>query len=173
MISYKERLHPVTTFIFDIDGVLTNGEIGFVQGSVLRMLHSRDGYAMQYASRKGYRLLVISGAHCPDIKARLERIGVAEVRLGSYNKLAVYKELKEIHGFSDEQVMYMGDDIPDIPLLRVVGISACPQDAVQEVKAISHYQSRHEGGKGCVRDMIEQVMRVQGKWLDGDDAYFW
>jgi len=172
MISYKERLPKITTFIFDVDGVLTNGEIAFSNDSVVRTFHSKDGYALQYASRKGYRILIITGASATDVRERMERLGVERVMLLSRDKLSVYRTLQEEFNFADEQVLYMGDDIPDIPLLKVVGMSACPQDAVPEVKAVCHYQSPVEGGKACVRDVIEQVMRVQGTWMN-DDAYFW
>jgi len=172
MISYKERLPNITTFIFDVDGVLTNGEIAFSNGSVVRTLHSKDGYALQYAVKKGYRILIITGASATDIKERMERLGVQRVMLLSRDKLSVYRSLQEEFSFTDDQVLYMGDDIPDIPLLKVVGVSACPQDSAVEVKALCHYQSPLNGGKACVRDVIEQVMRVQGTWMN-EDAYFW
>ena len=172
MISYKERLPGITTFIFDVDGVLTNGKISFAHGSVSRKLHSKDGYALQYAVKKGYKIFIITGAGATDIKERMETLGVLRVMLLSRDKLTVYRTLQEEFGFSDEQVLYMGDDIPDIPLLKVVGVSACPQDSAVEVKTLCHYQSPLKGGKACVRDVIEQVMRVQGTWMN-EDAYFW
>lgn len=172
MISYKERLPAITTILFDVDGVLTNGEVTFSDGAIMRTLNAKDGYALQYAAKKGYRLIVITGATSEDIKHRLERVGVAKVMLHSTNKLAVYNELKTEFGFDNKEVLYMGDDIPDIPVLKIVGLSACPQDASPDVKNICHYQSPFNGGYGCVRDVIEQVMRVQGKWLN-DDAYYW
>ncbi len=172
MISYKERLPKITTFIFDVDGVLTNGDVAFSNGNVVRTMYSKDGYALQYALRKGYKIFVITGASAPDVKERLENLGVHRVVLQSRDKLTIYRNLQEEFNFEDEQVLYMGDDIPDIPLLREVGVSACPQDAAVDVKPICHYQSPFFGGKGCVRDVLEQVMRVQGKWLN-EDAYFW
>ena len=172
MISYKERLPKITTFIFDVDGVLTNGDVAFSNGNVVRTMYSKDGYALQYALRKGYKIFVITGASAPDVKERLENLGVHRVVLLSRDKLTIYRNLQEEFNFEDEQVLYMGDDIPDIPLLREVGVSACPQDAAVDVKPICHYQSPFFGGKGCVRDVLEQVMRVQGKWLN-EDAYFW
>jgi len=172
MISYKERLPQITTFIFDVDGVMTDGSVSFVNGSALRTFHSRDGYAIQYAIQKGYKIFVITGAHATDVKDRLENLGITRVMLLSRDKLSVYRALQEEFSFEDNQVLYMGDDIPDIPLLKVVGVSACPQDSAVEVKAICHYQSPLNGGKACVRDIIEQVMRVQGKWMN-EDAYFW
>ena len=172
MISYKERLSPITTFVFDVDGVLTNGEVMLANGSVIRTLNSKDGYAIQYAIKKGYRVLIITGGNSQDVKDRLEGLGVQKVMLRSSNKLVVYEELKEEFGFTDLQVLYMGDDIPDIPVMRLVGVSTCPQDAAVEVKAMCHYQSPLNGGKACVRDVIEQVMRLHGKWMN-EDAYHW
>jgi len=172
MISYKERLSPITTFVFDVDGVLTNGEVMLANGSVIRTLNSKDGYAIQYAIKKGYQVLIITGGNSQDVKDRLEGLGVQKVMLRSANKLVVYEQLKEEFGFTDLQVLYMGDDIPDIPVMKLVGVSTCPQDAAVEVKAISHYQSPLNGGKACVRDVIEQVMRLHGKWMN-EDAYHW
>lgn len=172
MISYKERLPKIKTFIFDIDGVLTDGNIYFSEGVVMRSLFSKDGYAVQYAIKKGYRIFVISGASAVDIKERLETLGMQRVELKAKDKLSVYRNLQAEFGFSDEEVLYMGDDIPDIPLLKVVGTSACPQDACTDVKAVCHYQSHVIGGRGCVRDVIEQVMRVQGNWMN-EDAFYW
>ncbi|MBI3238606.1 MAG: HAD hydrolase family protein, partial [Flavobacteriia bacterium] len=153
-------------------GVLTNGEVMLTNGSVIRTLNSKDGYAIQYAIKKGYRVLIITGGNSQDVKDRLEGLGVQKVMLRSSNKLVVYEELKEEFGFTDLQTLYMGDDIPDIPVMRLVGVSTCPQDAAVEVKAMCHYQSPLNGGKACVRDVIEQVMRLHGKWMN-EDAYHW
>lgn len=172
MISYKERLSPITTFVFDVDGVLTTGEVMLMNGSVIRTLNSKDGYAIQYAAKKGYQILIITGGNSQDVKDRLEGLGVQKVVLRSADKLVVYEQLKEEFGFTDTQALYMGDDIPDIPVMKLVGVSTCPQDAAVEVKAISHYQSPLNGGKACVRDVIEQVMRLQGKWMN-EDAFHW
>ena len=172
MISYKERLPKITTLLFDVDGVLTNGEVTLSNGAVIRTLNSKDGYALQYAAKKGYQIFMITGGNSIDVKERLEALGIQRVLLKSADKLTVYRELQTEFGFTDEQALYMGDDIPDLPVLRIVGLSACPQDAVMEVKAACHYQSPLNGGKACVRDVVEQVMRVQGTWLN-EDAYHW
>lgn len=172
MISYKERLPKITTFLFDVDGVLTNGEVTLSNGAVIRTLNSKDGYAIQYAVKKGYRILIVTGGNSQDVKDRLEHLGVHKVVLRSSNKLLVYEQLKEEYGFADEQALFMGDDIPDMQVMHQVGLSACPQDAAVEIKAMSHYQSPLAGGKACVRDVIEQVMRVQGTWLN-EEAYHW
>lgn len=172
MTSYKERLNKITTLIFDIDGVLTNGDIVVLKGEMARILNSRDGYALQYASKMGYRILVITGGSSEEVKNRLLEVGVTEVCLRSSNKLAVYEELKVKYNFFDEEVVYMGDDIPDYQVMKVVGLASCPQDAAVEIKKISHYQSPFNGGRHCVRDIIEQTLRVQGKWFT-EKAFEW
>lgn len=172
MISYKERLPHITTFIFDVDGVLTSGEVILMDGKVIRTLNSKDGYAMQYAIKMGYRILIITGGNSVDVKERLLGLGVQEVFLSSHEKTSVYKQCKVKYGFEDEQALYMGDDIPDYRVMSMVGVSTCPQDAAVEIKKISHYQSPVFGGKGCVRDVIEQTLRVQGKWFT-EEAFVW
>lgn len=172
MISYKERLTKISTLIFDIDGVLTNGDITIFKGEMARTLNSRDAYAIQYASKSGYRILVITGGQSEDVKNRLLEIGVEEVCLSSYHKLSVYNKLKEKYKFTDEEALYMGDDIPDYEVMQQVGLASCPQDACVEIKHISHYQSPFNGGRHCVRDIIEQTLRVQGKWF-GEKAFEW
>lgn len=172
MISYKERLKTITTFIFDIDGVLTNGDIIVLKDEMVRTLNSRDGYAIQYAIKMGYRVLVITGGSSVEIKNRLLEIGVHEVHLSSFNKLNVYQELKQKYQFKDSEALYMGDDIPDYEVMQQVGVATCPQDACIEIKQISHYQSPFIGGRHCVRDVIEQTLRVQHKWFS-DQAFEW
>ena len=172
MISYKVRLNQITTFIFDVDGVMTNGDITIFKGELLRTLHSRDSYAIQYAVKMGYRILVITGGESIEVKNILLKIGVHDVVLRSSNKLKVYSDLKKKYNFLDEQVMFMGDDIPDYQVMSIVGCAACPQDAVVEIKQISHYQSPFDGGKNCVRDIIEQTLRVQNNWFK-EQAFEW
>lgn len=172
MISYKERLPTITTFIFDVDGVLTDGTVALYKDEVVRTLNSRDGYALQYAAKKGYQILVITGGNSQSVSDRLLALGVKEVRLRSNNKLEVYKELKNKYKFEDEEVLYMGDDIPDYEVLQRVGVASCPQDATIEIKAICHYQSPFNGGNHCVRDVIEQTLRVQDNWFH-PEAFEW
>lgn len=172
MTSYKEKLTAITTFMFDIDGVLSDGKVFLYKDEVVRSLSSRDGYALQYASKMGYNIFVVTGGHSQPVKDRLISLGCTEVCLGSKNKLDVYKDLKKRYNFSDEQVVYMGDDIPDYEVMKAAGVAACPQDAAVEIKHISDYQSPYFGGNHCVRDIIEQTMRVQGKWFV-DGAFEW
>ena len=170
--NYKIKLNQINTFIFDIDGVLTDGNVLLDNGNYLRALNSKDSYAIQYAAKMGYRIFMITGGSSKEMKDCLENLGVTCVYLSSRSKLKVYSEVKLQHGFRDDQVLYMGDDIPDIPVLSVVGVSSCPKDAAIDVINRCIYQSSKEGGKGCVRDVIEQTMRVQNTWLM-DGAYEW
>lgn len=172
MISYKEKLAKITTFIFDVDGVLTTGEVILTDGKVIRTMHSKDGYALQYAIKMGFQILIITGGNSVDVKERLLGLGVNEVFLSSHTKTVTYEKCKEKYGFTDEQVLYMGDDIPDFHVMQQVGVATCPQDAAIEIKNISDYQSPIFGGKGCVRDVIEQTMRVQDKWFT-QESFVW
>lgn len=172
MISYKERLNAINTFIFDVDGVLSDGKIYPIGDELVRSLNSKDGYAIQYAVKKGYRVFIITGGNSVAIKNTLLTVGVTEVCLGSSNKLEVYERLKKDYHFSDQQVAYMGDDIPDYIVMQHVGLAACPQDAVPEIKHIAHYQSPKMGGEACVRDLIEQTLRVQNTWFH-EEAFHW
>lgn len=172
MISYKEKLNKITTFIFDVDGVLTDGAVLLIEKEVVRTLSSKDGYALQYASKKGYNIFIITGGYSISVKERLENLGALEVVLKANNKLSHYNRLKQDYGFQDDEVLYMGDDIPDYEVLKKVGVSTCPQDAAVEIKGICDYQSPFGGGKHCVRDVIEQTLRVQKKWFD-KSAFDW
>lgn len=172
MISYKVRLNKITTFIFDVDGVLTNGDITIFKDEKVRTINSRDTYAIQYAAKMGYKLLIITSGKSVEVKNILLELGVTEVCLSSSNKLNVYSELKEKYNFSDEEALYMGDDIPDYQIMSIVGCAACPQDSAVEIKQISHYQSPFNGGRHCVRDIIEQTLRVQNNWFT-EKAFEW
>lgn len=171
-MSYKKSLNHITTFMFDVDGVLTNGDVLVLENIVARSLNSRDGFALQHAAKQGYRVFIVTGGSSEEVANRLTELGATEVCLGSKNKLSVYNALKEKYQFNDNEVLYMGDDLPDYPVMKKVGVAACPQDAAVEIKAIAHYQSPKNGGRHCVRDVIEQTLRVQGKWFN-DDSFEW
>ena len=172
MLSYKQLLPAITTFIFDVDGVITDGQILLINNEIIRSINSRDAFAIQHAAKNGYKIFVITGGKSQDVKDCLLNLGVNEVFLKSSNKLEVYKALQEREGFRNEEVLYMGDDLPDLPTLQIVGVSTCPQDAASEVKAMVHYQSPYNGGRFAVRDVIEQTMKVQNKWITSG-TYIW
>ena len=163
--SYKELMNDITTFIFDVDGVLTDGSV-FVtnEGEILRTMNIRDGYALKAAVESGYNVCIISGGSNEGVRVRLRNLGITEIHLGSPDKVETYKEYIELYNIQPEQVLYMGDDIPDFHVMKLVGLPTCPQDASPEIKAISKYISHKNGGKGAAREVIEQVMKVQEKW---------
>jgi 3-deoxy-D-manno-octulosonate 8-phosphate phosphatase (KDO 8-P phosphatase) len=163
--SYKEILNEITTFIFDIDGVLTDSSVHITpEGEMLRIMNIRDGFAMKAAIESGYKVCIISGGSNEGVRIRLQNLGITDIHLGSSDKVKTLKEYVEIYNINSDHVLYMGDDIPDYHVMQLVGLPTCPQDAVPEIKAISKYISHKNGGRGAVREVIEQVMKVQGKW---------
>ena len=169
--SYKTIMNDITTFIFDVDGVLTDSAV-FVttEGEILRTMNIRDGYAMKAAVESGYNVCVISGGSNEGVRVRLRNLGVTDIHLGTPDKVETFKEYIELYNINPEQVLYMGDDIPDYHVMKLVGLPTCPQDATPEIKSISTYISHINGGKGAARDVIEQVMKVQGKWMSFFDG---
>ena len=164
-------MNDITTFIFDVDGVLTDGSV-FVsnEGEMLRTMNIRDGYALKSAVDAGYNVCIISGGSNEGVRVRLRNLGITDIHLGTPDKVATFDEYTDIYSIKAEQVLYMGDDIPDYHVMKLVGLPACPQDASPEIKSISKYISHKNGGKGAVRDVIEQVMKVQGKWMENFDG---
>ena len=163
--SYKELMNTIDTFIFDVDGVLTDGTVHVSPtGEMLREMHIRDGFAMKAALESGYNVCIISGGSNEGVRIRLRNLGITDIHLATPDKVATFKEYTELYQIKPENVLYMGDDIPDFHVMQLVGLATCPQDAAPEIKAISTYISHVNGGKGAVRDVIEQVMKVQGKW---------
>ncbi|WP_027136627.1 KdsC family phosphatase [Gaetbulibacter saemankumensis] len=164
--SYKEYLEHITTFIFDVDGVFTDGTIMVTSdGELLRTMDMKDGYALRTAINAGYNVCIISGGTNEGVRIRLERLGVKHVYLGVGDKIEQFNKYISENNIKSENVLYMGDDIPDRAVMKLVGLPSCPQDAVPEVKSVSKYISHKKGGKGAVRDVLEQVMKVQGKWI--------
>lgn len=163
--SYKERMNDISTFIFDVDGVLTDGTVHITPtGEMLREMNIRDGFAMKAAIESGYHVCIISGGKNEGVRIRLQNLGITDIHLGSPDKVATFKEYIDHYKIDPKTVLYMGDDIPDYHVMQLVGLPTCPQDATPEIKSISTYISHRNGGKGAVRDVIEQVMKVQNKW---------
>lgn len=164
---FLAQLEKITTFIFDVDGVLTNGDIiASDSGEYLRTFNIKDGYALQLAVKKGYQVAIISGGSGQAMQKRFEGLGITEIFLGVSDKVAVYQQLVLKYKLEQAQVLYMGDDIPDLKVMQLVGLPTCPADAVPEIKAISNYISPYNGGRTAVRDIIEKVLRVQQHWFD-------
>jgi 3-deoxy-D-manno-octulosonate 8-phosphate phosphatase (KDO 8-P phosphatase) len=173
MENFKIKLNKIKAFVFDIDGVLTDGSVTIMpSGEQVRVLNIKDCYALQLAAKKGFKIAIISGGKSELVKQRLLGLGVTEVYLGSHIKLESYNEFKEIYTIADDEVLYMGDDIPDYEVMKRVGVPTCPYDSAQEIKDICIYVSPKNGGKGAVRDVVEQVLKVKGKWMD-EDAMAW
>lgn len=163
--SYKEIMNDITTFIFDVDGVLTDGSVQVApNGEMLRTMNIRDGFAMKAAIESGYNVCIISGGNNEGVRTRLKNLGITDIYMAIPNKVDCFKEYCELYSISSENILYMGDDIPDFHVMKLVGLPSCPQDSCPEIKAISSYISHINGGKGAVRDVIEQVMKVHGKW---------
>lgn len=173
MTNFKEDLARVKAFVFDIDGVLSLQTIGLNSfGTPNRTVNLRDGYALQLAVKKGYSVGVISGCRSKEYLRRLKRLGVNDVYLGCATKIENFNNFLKKHNLNPENVLYMGDDIPDYQVMKVAGIAVCPADADSEIKSLSSYISDKKGGEGCVRDIIEQVMRLHNKWMDSE-AFSW
>lgn len=163
----------INTFVFDVDGVLTDGSVTvFPDGELIRTMNIKDGYALKVAVQSGYNVCIISGGTNQAVKSRLKALGVTDIYLGANNKIEQLKEYLELYEIDRERVLYMGDDIPDIPVMQYSGLPACPKDAVPEIQDISLYISQKKGGKGCVRDVIEQVLKVQDRWKGHFEAKF-
>jgi len=165
MENFKQKLTRIKTLLFDVDGVLTNGQVFLMEnGEFVRNMNSKDGYALQLAVKKGYRVAIITGGNSQVVKKALQALGIADVFLSQHDKLQCYKNYINEHNLNEEEILYMGDDLPDYEVMQRVGIASCPNNSAHEIKEISIYISNRNGGEGCARDIIEQVMRSQGNW---------
>lgn len=160
-----ENFRYIKSFIFDVDGVLTDSTLLVTeQGELLRTMNVRDGYALKQAKEAGYHIAIITGGKSEGVKKRLEGLGIQDVYLGASPKINVFEEHCEKYGIRAEEILYLGDDIIDIEVMKQVGISACPADAVPEVKNVAHYVCAVNGGQGCAREVIEKVMKLNDVW---------
>ena len=172
MINYD--LNKIKAIIFDIDGVLSSETITLSSGGEpLRTVNIKDGYAIQLAMKLGLRIVILTGGKTKSVRIRYEGLGVEDIYMGCAVKIETYDEFLKKYGLTDEEVMYMGDDIPDLEIMRRVGCPVCPKDACEEIKDISVYVSDKIGGHGCGRDVIEQTLRAQGKWVMNAKAFGW
>jgi 3-deoxy-D-manno-octulosonate 8-phosphate phosphatase (KDO 8-P phosphatase) len=162
------QFKDIHTFIFDVDGVLTNSEVLITEkGELLRKMNVRDGYALKLAVSSGYRVLIITGGKSEGVVSRLKDLGIQDIYTGVQNKLGAYEEFLDNYHMSvtdEEGILYMGDDLPDFEVLRRVGLPAAPQDAAHEILEIVQYVSPLKGGQGCARDVIEKVLRLNNRW---------
>lgn len=163
-MNILELFKPIKTFVFDVDGVLATSLVVLVQGDMARSMNTRDGYALQLAIKKGYRIVIISGGKSEAVKERLTGLGIKDIFLGMHHKKETLMEYAHQHGLKWEEILYMGDDIPDYSPMKMVGLPCCPADAVNEIKEISRYISPLNGGYGCGRDVIEKVLKLNGHW---------
>lgn len=166
MKNYKKRLHAIRAFIFDVDGVLGSSIVLLhSSGELLRTMNIKDGYALQYAVRQGYLIGIISGGKSDAVKQRFENLGIRDVYMASSSKIDCYNDFIKKYNLTDEAVLYVGDDIPDLQVMKKAGIAVCPSDASEEIKSVSDYISPYKGGEGCAREIIKQVLKLQGKWM--------
>lgn len=172
MINYD--LTKIRTIVFDLDGVLSASTILLdADGTPLRTVNIKDGYAIQLAMKMGLRIAILSGCKIEAVRQRYEGLGMEDIYLGASVKIQVYDEYLAKYGYDDSEVMFVGDDIPDLEVMRRAGCAVCPKDACTEVKEVSCYISQYDGGYGCGRDVIEQTLRAQGKWLKDEKAFGW
>jgi 3-deoxy-D-manno-octulosonate 8-phosphate phosphatase (KDO 8-P phosphatase) len=165
-MNINDQLKNITTFILDVDGVLTDGTVLVLEnGLQARRMSIRDGYALQLAVKRGYRILVISGAAASPVVDRLNKLGITDVHMGAKDKKSIVDQYTAEHGLSREELLFMGDDLPDLEVMQSVGVPVCPADAVEEIKAISVHITSLKGGEGCVREIIERVMKLRGNWM--------
>lgn len=173
MTNFKEDLVGIKAFVFDIDGVLSHQTISLnAFGVPDRTVNLRDGYALQLAVRKGYHIAIISGSKSKEYQRRLKLLGITDIYLNSRSKIEHFRRFMKKYNLERSQVLFMGDDIPDFPVMKEAGVPACPSDADSEIRQVAAYISDKRGGEGCVRDVIEQVLRLHNNWMD-TDAFTW
>lgn len=164
-MNLLELFAPIRTFVFDVDGVLTDGSLMLTEdGHMLLAMNIKDGYAIQLAVKKGYKVWIISGGKSEAVRTRLNKLGVLDVHIGIESKKEFLHDMAVASSTDYQSVLYMGDDIPDYAAMQICGLPCCPNDAVAEIKQVAKYISPINGGKGCVRDVIEKVLKLNGDW---------
>ncbi len=167
-------LTQIKAFIFDVDGVLSCETVPIhISGEVMRTANIKDGYAMQLAVKRGYKIAIITGGNSNAVRERYLGLGIKDIYLASHNKIHDFEDFTNRNNLKKEEILYMGDDIPDYQVMKRSGLPTCPSDAAPEIKNIAHYISPITGGYGCARDVIEQTMRAQGKWMSDNEAFGW
>ncbi len=172
-LNFKEELKNVKAFVFDVDGVFSSPSVLLhPSGEMLRTANIKDGYAIHHAIKMGYPIAIITGGDSELVRERYTKLGVKHIYLKSQDKMVDFRDFLEKEKLSASDVLYMGDDIPDYPVLKVVGVPTCPEDAAVEIKSVSKYISHRKGGEGCVRDVVEQVLRSKNQWMNAE-AFSW
>ncbi len=171
-MNFKEKLNNIKAFAFDVDGVFTNGQVYLMTSEYVRSMNIKDGYAVQHCVKMGYPIAIISGGSSEEVRSRFKNLGITDIYLRSSNKMDDFEDFKFKYHLEFEDILYMGDDIPDYQAIGRAGIGCCPADAAIEIKQIAEYISDKKGGEGCVRDVIEQVLRLNDQWLN-DLAFEW
>lgn len=164
-MSILSDFQKIDTFIFDIDGVLTDGSVLVLEnGEMARRMNIKDGYALQLAIKKGYRIFIVSGSSPSAVEMRLRYLGITEIFFNVKNKETFIKDLAVQHGFDLQKALFMGDDMPDLPVFNIVYLSCCPADAISEIQNAATFIATKKGGEGCVREVIEKVLKIKGDW---------
>jgi len=159
----------IRVFVFDVDGVLTDGALLVLNdGQMARRMHIKDGYAIQLAIKKGYKLIVVSGSQSDAVINRLNKLGVIDIRMNVSDKLEILQSIISEYKVKTEELLFMGDDMPDLTAIKIAGLSCCPADAATEIKEVAHYISPLNGGMGCVRDVIEKVLKLNSHWSENE-----
>jgi 3-deoxy-D-manno-octulosonate 8-phosphate phosphatase (KDO 8-P phosphatase) len=173
MNNFKEGLKNIRAFAFDVDGVLARSEVLLHPGGdLMRSMSTKDGYALQYAIKRGYPIAIITGGNTDSVGLRFQGLGITDIYLGSSDKRDDFNDFIFKYDLQAGEVLYMGDDLPDYEVMKMAGVPCCPADAVEEIKLLAHYISPFKGGNGCVRDVIEQVLRLHGRWMDAE-SFTW
>jgi len=164
-MSVLEKFKSIRTFVFDVDGVMTDGSVlVFESGEQVRRMSTRDGYSLQLAIKKGYRVVVISGGSSEGVRQRLQYLGIRDIFLNIHDKVDVLRQYAKENRLDEKDMLYMGDDIPDHAPMQYVGLACAPSDAAPEIRHIAAYISSFGGGQGCVRDVVEKVLKLNGHW---------
>jgi len=170
-MTILEQFKKISTFVFDIDGVLTDGTVLVLEdGLQARRMNIKDGFALQMALKNGYRVKIISGGDSLQVVHRLEKLGITDIQMSVFNKKEFLTDFIHVNKLKKEEVLYMGDDLPDLPAMGAVGLPCCPADAVSEVKEVVKYISHLNGGNACVRDVIEKVLKLNDHWIYREDV---
>ena len=168
-----EKLKTIKAFVFDVDGVMTDGNVlATEEGSLLRTFNIKDGYAIQHANKLNYPIAIISGGNSQGIINRFKQLGLSDIFIGQQHKQEAFDLFCKKHSLSPNEILYMGDDMPDYELMKIVGLATCPADAAKDIQSICHYISPFPGGKACVRDVIEMTLKLQSNWWN-DHSHVW